>query len=153
MKIHFVFGGHKPGAEIAYWGDDYLVRLLRTDAVSVSYAPSKATHDEKRQKEESEIMLRSITSDDYVVIFDERGREMTSPEFAQRIERCEIESKRLVVCVGGAYGVTEAVRERASTLVAFSPMIFPHELARIMALEQVYRARSISRGSKYHHGG
>ena len=60
---------------------------------------------------------------------------------------------RVVCVVGGAYGISDAVRNHANVIISLSDMIFPHDLARILVLEQAYRARAITHGSKYHHAG
>jgi len=153
MKIQFIFGGTRGGDDIQHVAHEYYSRLTRTESVDIVYASTKSTHEDVRCKEESQAVLKHIKADDFVVVFDERGKDIDSRSFADVIERCEADGKRLVVCVGGSHGVTDEVRNRADMIVSFSRMIFPHELARVMALEQVYRARSITRGSKYHHEG
>jgi 23S rRNA (pseudouridine1915-N3)-methyltransferase len=98
------------------------------------------------------MLLKRLTPEDCVLLFDERGKMLPSPDFAKLIEsKIEDGVKRIIIIVGGAYGVGDTVRARANHIIAFSPMIFPHQLARIMALEQAYRALSILAGSKYHH--
>ena len=86
------------------------------------------------------------------VIFDERGKLFTSEEFAREIERFVSRKGACVVSViGGAYGFNEDVRKAGDLLVALSRMTFPHELALLLAVEQIYRAMTILKGEKYHH--
>jgi 23S rRNA (pseudouridine1915-N3)-methyltransferase len=113
---------------------------------------SREKEQEQIRHDESEKMLAKIKSGDIVVVFDERGKKLSSEKFAsQMASHIDTGTKQIIVVVGGAYGVTDAVRERANLVLAFSDMIFPHQLARIMALEQLYRAFSIRAGTKYHH--
>lgn len=106
-----------------------------------------------RQKEiEGERFLSEIKHGDYLVLLDERGQEFTSRQFAAFIERKAIElPKSLVFVIGGPYGFSKDVYDRADALLSLSKMTFPHELVRLFFVEQIYRAGTISRGEPYHH--
>lgn len=98
-------------------------------------------------------MLEALTPADYLVACDERGKEFSSRDFAAFIEkRRDTSVRRLVVFIGDATGLTKEVRARANLLWSFSPQTFPHELALVVAAEQLYRAATILRGEKYHYG-
>jgi len=115
--------------------------------------PKKSSRDEaaQKKKEESEFILSSLSSDDYVVLFDERGKAFNSIEFAKKIEGVLSSSKkRAVFIIGGSYGVSEEVRSRAQLMVSLSPMVMNHILAQTVALEQIYRAFTIIRNIPYH---
>lgn len=115
--------------------------------------PKKSSRDEAEQKkrEESELILNSLSSDDYVILFDERGRSFNSIEFSKKIENILSSSKkRAVFIIGGAYGVTDDVRTRAQLVVSLSPFVMNHLLAQTVALEQIYRAFTILRNLPYH---
>ncbi|MDE6249558.1 MAG: 23S rRNA (pseudouridine(1915)-N(3))-methyltransferase RlmH, partial [Paramuribaculum sp.] len=87
-----------------------------------------------------------------VVLLDERGREMTSREFADDIDRYGIRgTKRLVYIVGGPYGFSAKVYDRANAKLSLSRMTYPHEMVRLFFTEQIYRAMTILRGEPYHH--
>ena len=88
---------------------------------------------------------------DFVICCDERGRNVSSPEFAEVLSRAFVDGREVVILIGGAYGFTEAVRERADMVWSFSRLVFPHALARVIAVEQIYRASQIAMGGKYHH--
>ncbi|HWU42545.1 MAG TPA: 23S rRNA (pseudouridine(1915)-N(3))-methyltransferase RlmH [Bdellovibrio sp.] len=104
-----------------------------------------------KRNEESELLLKNIQSDDFVVLFDERGRSFNSLEFAKKIENILGSSKkRAVFVIGGAFGVNEDVRERADLKVALSPMVMNHLMAQAMSLEQLYRAFTIIKKIPYH---
>lgn len=108
--------------------------------------------DHKRRVEEERI-LRAIQAGAPIVVLDEGGRTMTSSAFANDLGRWRDQgTRRIVFVVGGAFGLTDTVRERADLLLSFGPMTFPHQLVRLMLAEQLYRAQEILRGSAYHHG-
>ncbi|MED5362558.1 MAG: 23S rRNA (pseudouridine(1915)-N(3))-methyltransferase RlmH, partial [Bacteroidota bacterium] len=84
--------------------------------------------------------------------FDEKGKQMDSKTFSQFISKqTMLKSGTLVFCLGGAYGFSESLRKRAKRMVSLSPMTFPHQLARVIALEQLYRAYTIINHHPYHH--
>ncbi|MBR2588981.1 23S rRNA (pseudouridine(1915)-N(3))-methyltransferase RlmH [Candidatus Saccharibacteria bacterium] len=90
-------------------------------------------------------------ADEYVILLDERGEILSSPELSQKLERQFNHGKKVVFIIGGPYGVDEETRKRADFVLSISRMVFPHELMRIILSEQIYRAQEISRGGKYHH--
>ncbi len=106
-----------------------------------------------QQRTESERILAALKPGEKVVVLDERGKQLTSPGFAQRLGTWRDQGAReLAFVIGGAYGMTEAVRERADLVLSLSPMVFPHQLVRVLFAEQLYRALSILKGTGYHHG-
>ena len=90
-------------------------------------------------------------ADEYVILLDERGKNISSPELSSELELAFTQGKRVVMIVGAAYGVSEEVRRRANFVWSVSRLVFPHELMRILLIEQIYRAQEISRGGHYHH--
>lgn len=89
---------------------------------------------------------------DFVILLDEHGKELSSPELAQFIEkRCMDSGKRIVFVIGGAYGVEQSVKDRADFTWSLSKLVFPHELVRIILSEQIYRACTIIKNESYHH--
>lgn len=105
----------------------------------------------KARAEESEKILKIINPQDFVVVLDENGALVTSPDIASLIESCQNSSQKIVIVIGGAYGIDQTVLTRANKTISFGRVVFPHQLVRIMALEQLYRAHSILAGSNYHH--
>lgn len=104
------------------------------------------------KKKEGEIVLGLLQKEDYLVLLDERGRMPGSEELAQFIQQRANESTRqLVFLIGGAYGVSPEVKQRANYTWSLSKLVFPHQLVRLILAEQVYRACSINRNEKYHH--
>ncbi|MBR2989449.1 23S rRNA (pseudouridine(1915)-N(3))-methyltransferase RlmH [Candidatus Saccharibacteria bacterium] len=90
-------------------------------------------------------------ADEYVILLDERGQNISSPELASRLENAFNSSKKVVFIIGDAFGVSPEIREKSDFIWSFSNLVFPHELMRIMLTEQIYRAQEINRGGKYHH--
>ncbi|MFT3981437.1 MAG: 23S rRNA (pseudouridine(1915)-N(3))-methyltransferase RlmH [Ferruginibacter sp.] len=101
---------------------------------------------------EGEIILSALKKDDYLVLLDERGRQLSSEGLAAFIQQRANESvKNIVFLIGGAFGVSETVMQRADFKWSFSSLVFPHQLVRLILAEQVYRACTIIRNEKYHH--
>ena len=112
---------------------------------------SKLTPEEQTRAEGIEL-LRYITPTDRVYLFDERGESYTSRAFATFIERAMVSGeRRLVFIIGGPYGFSPEVYERADGQVSLSRMTFSHQMVRLFAIEQLYRAQTIIRGEPYHH--
>lgn len=112
---------------------------------------SKLTPEEQKRAEGIEL-LRYITPTDRVYLFDERGESYTSRAFATFIERAMVSGeRRLVFIIGGPYGFSPEVYERADGQVSLSRMTFSHQMVRLFAIEQLYRAQTIIRGESYHH--
>lgn len=108
---------------------------------------------EAQQKDaEGRLILDSLNPSDFVVLLDEHGKEFRSLEFAEWIEkRMAAGYKRIVFIVGGPYGFSQAVYERADSKLSLSKLTFPHELVRLFFIEQLYRAFTILRHEPYHH--
>jgi 23S rRNA (pseudouridine1915-N3)-methyltransferase len=105
------------------------------------------------RKKEGETILEWLDRDDYLVALDERGKEMSSGQLAGFIQSRANESvKNMIFLIGGAFGIDEAVLRRADHKWSLSLLTFPHQLVRLILAEQVYRACTITRNEKYHHG-
>ncbi len=114
------------------------------------YAATLSEMDLK--KKEGEVIVDFLQKDDYLVLLDEKGKQLSSEELANFIQLRANESiKNIVFLIGGAYGVSDAVKKRANYQWSLSKLVFPHQLARLILAEQVYRACSINRNEKYHH--
>ncbi len=104
----------------------------------------------KKQYEESEL-FKKLTPDDYVILFDENGKIFKSEEFAEQISKAENSGKkRIVYIVGGAYGVTDDIKQRAHIKISLSSMVMNHLVAETVVLEQIYRAYTIKNRIPYH---
>lgn len=124
------------------------VRLLRYMPLEWVYI----LHDVTKEKE-SEKILSHLKKEDYVVLLDEKGRDLKSEDFAELVENRMVDSvRRMVFIIGGAYGVSDNIFKRANYVWKLSSLVFPHMLVRVIVLEQLYRALTIIKGEKYHHG-
>lgn len=116
--------------------------------------PPKNTGTESDQKKaEGVAMLQLLKQGDYLIALDERGASLTSEGLSRLVQQRATESvKRLVFLIGGAYGLDKTVLDRAPFTWSLSMLTFPHQLVRLILAEQVYRACTILRNEKYHHG-
>ena len=151
MKFLFLFGGGKWDNDALPLKDAYATKIARTETIEERLVAGKGKTPDELREGESTAMLITMKPTDYVIVFDERGKKLSSEKFAELLERAEQDGKRVIIAVGGAYGMNDEVRTRAQNIIAFSDMIFPHDLARIMAMEQVYRGLAIRKNSPYHH--
>jgi len=104
------------------------------------------------KKQEGEILLERLKDGDFLVLLDERGKNISSEDISQLIQQRANESaKQLIFLIGGAFGVDEKVAKRANFTWSLSKLVFPHMLVRLILAEQVYRACTILRNEKYHH--
>lgn len=104
------------------------------------------------KKAEAKLLLSKKKAGDHIILLDEKGKEYTSVEFAGKLEKLKLASyKRVIFIIGGGYGFDESLRTEADHIISLSKMTFPHDLVRVIFLEQLYRACTIGRGEKYHH--
>ena len=156
MKILMISVGamrEKPLKELAEKYMERIPHYMPFEACVIPDSPSSknATADSRKAKE-GDAILGKISPGDFVVLFDERGKEMTSREFSVFIDRkASTLSRNLVFVIGGPYGFAQAVYDRADMSLCLSKMTFTHETARMIALEQIYRAMTILKGEPYHH--
>lgn len=132
--------------------DDYHTRIGRYRPLDlVDVRESAASLPEDRQREEAEALWRTVPDGAVVVALDERGKEWTSTELASFLEaRMTAGTRHLALLVGGPEGHAESTRARADVVLALSRLTLPHDLARVVLAEQVYRAFTIVRGEPYH---
>ncbi len=136
--------------------DDFTKRInnyFTTDWLLIPPVKNAASLPEKElKKEEAKAIISLLQPDDYLVLLDERGEMISSPQLAQLIQKKANEScKRMVFLIGGAFGVDDAVFNRANYTLSLSRLVFPHMLVRLILAEQIYRACTILRNEKYHH--
>lgn len=104
------------------------------------------------RKKESDMILEWLQKDDYLILLDEKGEQLNSPGLAKFLQQRANEShKQIIFLIGGAYGVDTAIRKRANYTWSLSPLVFPHQLVRLILAEQLYRAATILKNEKYHH--
>ena len=104
------------------------------------------------KKAEALLVLSFISKNDYIILLDERGKMLSSIQLAEYVQQRANESvKRLVFLIGGAYGVDHILQQRANFIWSLSALVFPHQLVRLILIEQLYRACTIQRNENYHH--
>lgn len=142
-----------------YWQDamnEYLKRLQRYSPFEIIEMPNlRNTHSITEQQikhAEGENLLRLLNAEDFVTLLDDKGKQYTSLQFAEWYQqRMMAGTKRLVFVVGGAYGFSRDVYERANGTLSLSRLTFSHQLVRPIFLEQLYRAQTILHNEPYHH--
>ncbi len=112
---------------------------------------TKSLTEEQQKAAEGELILKQLQPSDTVVLLDEHGRQLRSLEFARWLEQKRSTARRLVFVIGGPYGFSKEVYERANELLSLSLMTFSHQMIRLVFTEQVYRACTIIKGEPYHH--
>ncbi len=145
--------GKLHGGWIAEGCEDFLHRLKHHARVEIRELPPSREKDAGRQcgDESSRLLAAMGKQKGDVIVLDEKGERMTSREFALLLSQCFDSGTPATFVIGGAYGLTEEVRKGAKAVVKLSDMTYTHEMARLILLEQVYRALEIQRGSGYHH--
>ena len=156
MKSSLVVIGKNNGKFLIDGINEYTKRLSFYIPFNIVYLPdiknNKKLSFEQQKTQEGAILLGEIDKSDYVVLLDEHGKEFTSIEFSRYIEKkMTTVSKRLVFVVGGPYGFSNEVKERANEKISLSKMTFSHEMIRLIFTEQLYRAMTIINNEPYHH--
>lgn len=132
---------------------EYRKRLSSLAFLDIEEFPaSRENRPERQVREESERLLEAFGGEDVLVVLDERGKEMTTEQFSEFLGEKRDHGLSISFAVGGAYGLDDRVRERAHVVFKLSSMTLPHELCRLLFLEQLYRALNMLKGGKYHHG-
>jgi 23S rRNA (pseudouridine1915-N3)-methyltransferase len=157
VKFRFIWTSSTADAELARVMDRYLGRIKHFYPVEVlEVAPERGRQSESdaaiiRRRSESARLLAAIPPRGFTVVLDERGQPMDSLKFAKWLERLTIDQPHGVNFVmGGDAGLDESVKKRAQTLLSLSAMTLPHQLARVLLLEQIYRACTLMRNIPYH---
>ncbi len=155
MKITLLLTGKTSDTRIASLIDDYQQRLRHYVPFEIVVLPdlknAKALSEEQVKTAEGNLILQFLSPSMDVLLLDEHGREFRSIEFADYLQKKMSSGKDLTLVIGGPYGFSEAVYTRANGKVSFSQMTFSHQMIRIMAIEQLYRAMTILRHEPYHH--
>ena len=156
MNFELIVVGKTDMREVAALVDMYSKRINHYAKFSITYLPdlrnTKNLSEQQQKVAEGEMLLKDITSGDYVVLLDEAGEEMRSVAFAQWLQkRMNSGVRRLVLMIGGPYGFSEEVYARANQKISLSKMTFSHQIVRAIFAEQLYRAFTILNNEPYHH--
>ena len=156
MNIDLLVVGKTDSAEIQSLVATYLKRLnFYTRGTLVTLPDLKNTRNlsaESQKRQEGELLMRQFADGDYVVLLDEKGAEMRSVEFSMWLQkRMNSGVRRLCFVIGGPYGFSKTVYDRADESISLSQMTFSHQIIRAIFAEQLYRAFTIIRNEPYHH--
>ena len=151
MTLRIITVGKKHEAWVAPGIERYQKRLKGGFQVEWILLPHSSLEGDAARQEESERILSRLKADDSVILLDERGTTYDSPTLSQLISSQFTYGKQLVFVIGGAYGVGDQVQARAQVVWSLSPLVFPHQLVRLILIEQLYRAQQIAAGAAYHH--
>lgn len=135
--------------------NDYVERIshyMPFDIITIPELKNTKNITEEQQKEkEGELILKHIQPGDTLVLLDEHGKEFRSIELANWLERKQQTCRRLVFVIGGPYGFSKEVYDKANEKISLSKMTFSHQMVRLIFTEQIYRACTIIKGEPYHH--
>ena len=156
MTTTLLFVGKTTDAHIEALCQEYLKRLTHYLPVKVQVIPelrnTKALTPEQQKQAEGELILRAVTPSTELILLDEHGKEFSSTEFARSLQdKIAYTGKDIIFVIGGAYGFSEAVRQRSNSKISLSRMTFSHQMVRAIFVEQLYRAFTIMKGEPYHH--
>lgn len=151
MPIQIIAIGKKHESWISEGVQRYQKRLKRPFSIEWVILPHSASADNRARQEESQHILSRLKANDYVILLDEKGKNIDSPELSNLLLAQLESSKDVVVIIGGAYGVDDTVMHRANFVWSLSKLVFPHQLVRLILTEQIYRAQEIASGNPYHH--
>lgn len=156
MKIALIVIGKTDAGYFVDALNEYTNRLVHYIPFEMTVIPdiknTKSMSEAQQKDKEGELILKALQPGDFVVLLDEKGKEYSSMEFANYLEKkMHTVPKRLVFVVGGPYGFSSSVYEAASQKISLSRMTFSHQMIRLIFVEQIYRAMTILNNEPYHH--
>jgi 23S rRNA (pseudouridine1915-N3)-methyltransferase len=148
MKFRFIWVGKTKDKNYRALQDEYLGRLSHFVKCEIIEVKDSAAHEGKEI--EGKRILEKVNQSSFVCLLDVTGRGLSSPELAKEVEKWQNGgSKEIAFVIGGADGISSAVAERADRVLSLSFLTFTHEMARVVLLEQLYRAHTILKGFPY----
>ena len=156
MKITLLQTGKTTEKHVTDGVEVYSARLKKYCGFEIVTIPelkdTKNMPVREQKSKEGKRIADALGRDDIIVLLDERGKEFRTVEFAEWLEgKSQMQGKRLVFVIGGPWGFSDEVNKLASFRISLSKMTFPHQLVRLLFVEQLYRAFTIIRGEPYHH--
>lgn len=151
MNIRIIIVGKRLGSELQAVADSYQKRLSPHANLDWHMLVPSRLPDEAARNDESTRILAALKPNDIVILLDERGELMSNEAFADTYQTLASQHGQLVIVIGGAYGVSDELRQRAQLVWSLSPLVFPHELVRVILLEQLYRTYMVLQSHPYHH--
>jgi 23S rRNA (pseudouridine1915-N3)-methyltransferase len=156
MKITLLAIGKTDDARLADLIEMYEQRLQHYVKFELDIIPdlknTKMLSEDQQKEQEGQLILSKLQKSDFVYLLDEKGKSFSSTQFAQLINKRSVSGlKNLVFIIGGPYGFSRSVYDRAESKLSLSAMTFSHQMVRLFAVEQIYRAFTILKGEPYHH--
>jgi 23S rRNA (pseudouridine1915-N3)-methyltransferase len=155
MKTVLILVGKTTDRNLSTAIDNYVQRIGHYMPFSIVIIPelknTKSLSTQQQKEAEGELILRQLQTTDHVVLLDEHGQEPRSIELARWLQQRQQSVRRLVFVIGGPYGFSSSVYQRAQEKLSLSRLTFSHQLVRLVFTEQLYRACTIIKGEPYHH--
>ncbi len=130
---------------------EYKKRLSKYTDIEIIEVQDEGLVDIKTSlKKESERILKYINQKDYIITLEIEGKQLSSPELANKINNIYNNSSNITFIIGGSYGLADEIKQLSNFKLSFSKMTFPHQLFRVILLEQIYRAFKINNNESYH---
>lgn len=131
--------------------EEYLKRIRKYTKIEIIEVKDEGlVEEEKALKLEEEKIIKHISDRDYLITLEIEGKQIDSLEFAKKIDSIMIENSNIVFIIGGSYGLSQNIKNKAKYHLSFSKMTFPHQLFRVLLLEQIYRSYKINNNERYH---
>lgn len=155
MKITLIVVGKTTDNRLTSLIEEYQNRLKHYVPFSLEVLPelrnAKSLSEEQQKTVEGEMILKTVSAAEEMILLDEHGKEFRSVEFSDYLQKKMSAGRDIVFVVGGPYGFSEAVYQRANGKISLSKMTFSHQMVRLFFVEQIYRAMTILRHEPYHH--
>jgi 23S rRNA (pseudouridine1915-N3)-methyltransferase len=151
MPIRVIAIGKKHESWVIEGIERYQRRLKRPFDIEWVILPQSPISDTIARQDESKRIISRLSSSDYVILLDERGKIIDSPALTNLLLSPLESSKQVVIIIGGAYGVDDTAYQRADFIWSLSKLVFPHQLVRLILVEQIYRSQEIANNRPYHH--
>ena len=155
MKVTLLIVGKTTDAHLDALIGEYVKRLGHYIPFAMQVIPelkqTKHLTTDQQKMQEGELILKAVGPSADLILLDERGQEYTSMAFATYMQKRMSSGKDVVFVIGGPYGFSQAVYDRAAGMVSLSKMTFSHQMVRLFMVEQLYRAMTILNGEPYHH--
>ena len=131
--------------------EEYKKRISKyTNLEIIELKDEGLVEESKAKKLEAEKIEKHIDEKDYIITLEIEGKSFTSEEFAEKLRTIQMESSKITFIIGGSYGIDDRIKEKAKLHLSFSKMTFPHQLFRVILLEQIYRSFKINNNESYH---
>ena len=155
MKTELIVVGKTTDKHFQAGIEDYVGRIGHYMPFGITVIPelksTKSLTEELQKESEGKLIMKQLQTSDTVVLLDEHGKEMRSVELARWLEQKQASARRLVFVIGGPYGFSQEVYDRANEKLSLSKLTFSHQMVRLVFTEQLYRACTIIKGEPYHH--